>query len=316
MAGLLCALPFAASLFAACGSGQLVGTGYVEGEYVLIAPVETAEIERLEVNRGDRVAAGQPLAALEARAAEIAVAEAQAALAEAHSRFANLKEGKRPEEIAVVEASLASALAQEAEARRTFERQANLARTGIVTQAQLDDARTALDMAGARVGEVRANLEVMRLPARAHEIAAAAASEARAAAALEAARWRLGKRRLAAEQAGIVTDILRRPGEIAGPQAPVLTLLPDGAVRLRVFVGEARRSALSPGVMLAVTCSGCPAGLLARVTYVAADPEFTPPVLYSPANREKLVYLVEAAPESGGLAPGQIVDVALKGENR
>lgn len=311
MSAILCWLPFAASLIAGCGGGEVVGTGYVEGEYVLIAPVETAEIEKLEVGRGDRVAAGQALAALESRAAEIAVAEAAAALAEAHSRLANLQEGKRPEEIAVVEASLASALAQETEARRSLERQANLARTGIVTQAQLDDARTAFDMAGAKVNEVRANLDVMRLPARAHEIAAAQAGEARAKAALDAAKWRLAKRRLVAEQGGIVTDILRRPGEIAGPAQPVLTLLPDGAAKLRVFVGEAKRAAIAPGLRLAVSCTGCPAGLFARVTYVASDPEFTPPVLYSPDNREKLVYLVEATPEAGSLAPGQIVDVAI-----
>jgi HlyD family secretion protein len=311
MSAIHCWLPFAASLFAGCGGGEIVGTGYVEGEYVLIAPVETAEIERLAVGRGDRVATGQTLAVLESRAAEIAVAEAAAALAEAHSRLANLQEGKRPEEIAVVEASLASALAQETEARRSFERQANLARTGIVTQAQLDDARTAFDMAGAKVNEVRANLDVMRLPARAHEIAAAQAGEARAKAALDAAKWRLAKRRLVAEQGGIVTDILRRPGEIAGPAQPVLTLLPDGAAKLRVFVGEAKRAAIAPGLRLAVSCTGCPAGLFARVTYVASDPEFTPPVLYSPDNREKLVYLVEATPESGSLAPGQIVDVAI-----
>ena len=43
------------------------------------------------------------------------------------------------------------------------------------------------------------------------------------------------------------------------------------------------------------------------------DPEFTPPVIYSLENRQKLVYLVEARPEgdAGPLQPGQIVDVDL-----
>ena len=49
------------------------------------------------------------------------------------------------------------------------------------------------------------------------------------------------------------------------------------------------------------------------MTYVSEDPEFTPPVIYSLQNRQKLVYLVEARPDAGAAAlkPGQIVDVDL-----
>ena len=50
--------------------------------------------------------------------------------------------------------------------------------------------------------------------------------------------------------------------------------------------------------MLDVHCDGCaPDDLTARVTYVSDGPEFTPPVIYSLENRQKLVYLVEARPE-------------------
>ena len=46
---------------------------------------------------------------------------------------------------------------------------------------------------------------------------------------------------------------------------------------------------------------------------VVPDPEFTPPVIYSLENRQKLVYLVEARPDASSsvLQPGQIVDVSL-----
>ncbi len=43
-----------------------------------------------------------------------------------------------------------------------------------------------------------------------------------------------------------------------------------------------------------------PPDLTARVTYVADGPEFTPPVIYSLENRQKLVYLVEARPGGRG----------------
>ncbi len=314
---LLCALPLIGSLFGACQPPLPYATGYVEGEYVLIAPVEIARIEGISVRRGSRVRPGDKLVRLERRDAEIALAQARAALAQALSRLADLKQGRRPQEIAVIEATLASARASAAEARREYERQADLFRRGIVSRAQLDSASTAYDVAKARVGELEANLKVARLPARPDQIKAAEAAVAQARAAQERAAWRLSQRTLVASQPGEVVDVIRNPGEVAGPQAPVLSLLPDGATKLRLYVGETVLSRLSLGAELRVRCDGCGSNLRARVSYISNAPEFTPPVIYSLENRQKLVYLVEARPEaekgSGAamLKPGQIVDVDL-----
>ena len=93
-------------------------------------------------------------------------------------------------------------------------------------------------------------------------------------------------------------------------------MLPDGAVKLTVFVPESAFSSMKVGAMLGVNCDGCDPELKARVSYVSPDPEFTPPVIYSLETRQKLVYLVEARPEGDAskLQPGQIVDVVLASE--
>lgn len=313
MTGFLCALPLAASLFSACAEPAPFATGYVEGEYVLIAPVASAQIAELSVVRGDRVFAGQPVVELEKRDAEIARAEAKAALAEAESRLANLLHGKRPEEIRVIEAALASAEAQLAEAERAAARLRSLAERGAAAAAQRDDAETAAAVARAKLAETEASLAVARLPSRPEEIGAAEAAVERARATLANAEWQLGQRSLRAPAAGVVDDVLRLPGEIAGPSAPVLSMLPDGATKLRLYVPEASVSSVRLGGRIAVRCDGCPEGLTASITYVADAPEFTPPVIYSIENRQKLVYLIEARPieRGGALKPGQIVDVSL-----
>ncbi|MGB3250473.1 MAG: biotin/lipoyl-binding protein, partial [Tabrizicola sp.] len=133
-------------------------TGYVEGNYVQIASVATAQILALSVTSGDRVASGQPLVELEKRDAEIALAQAEAALSRAESQLANLRQGKRAEEIQVIEAALASARAQAGEARRTADRLLDLAARGVATETQRDDASTAAAVAEARVTEIEANL--------------------------------------------------------------------------------------------------------------------------------------------------------------
>jgi HlyD family secretion protein len=310
---MLCALPLAASFFSACAAPTPLAVGYVEGQYALLAPIEVAEVDRVSVRRGDRVASGAALAALEDSDAKITVAQAEAALAQAEAQLANLKVGKRPEEIAVLKAAVDMAEAGEANAQRKVDRLSDLYAKGTATQADFDTARTALATAVAEVEQAKANLAVGRLPARPEEINAAESAVKQARASLDQARWRLAKRVIAAPAAGRISDIIRNPGDVAGPQAPVISMLPDGAVKLTLYLPEKDFSSVKVGAVLSVHCDGCAPGLKARVSYVSPDPEFTPPVIYSLETRQKLVYLVEAKPvgEATRLQPGQIVDVGL-----
>ena len=312
----VCAIPLVASLFAGCLPPEPVAVGYVEGEYVLLAPLENAQVRSVSVRRGDAVTGGQELATVEGADAEIAVAQSEAALAQAKAQLADLKQGKRPEEIAVLEAALRSAEAQAAEARRVMTRTEELKQKGIATQADLDKAATSLEIAEAAVGKARADLEVAKLPARPEAIEAAQHQVDQAEASLEQARWRLSQRRIIAPSTGRISDVIRHAGDLAGPAAPILSMLPDGAVKIKFYVREGEFSSIAVGDRLAVRCDGCPDGLTARVSYVAPDPEFTPPVIYSLESRQKLSHLVEAKPEgnAAALQPGQIVDVALTRE--
>ncbi len=308
-----CAIPLAASLFSACGPAAPLAVGYVEGEFVLLAPIEVTQVQTIAVQRGDRVEAGFKVAEMESADASIAVAQAEAALAQANAQLADLKVGRRPEEIAVLDAMVRSANAQAEERRRVLARATDLLDRGIATQAEFDEAKTAVEVAEAQIGQAVANLAVAKLPARAETIKAAQTQVRQAGATLEQAKWRLSKRSIEAPSPGRIDDVIRNPGDVAGPSAPVISMLPDGAVKLTLFVPEAAFSSVSVGKILEVHCDGCPAGLTARVSYVSPDPEFTPPVIYSLETRQKLVYLVEARPvgDATALQPGQIVDVVL-----
>jgi HlyD family secretion protein len=312
MMSIICAIPFIASMLS-CPTAAPLAVGYVEGDYVLLAPIEVAQVQSVAVRRGDRVREGSAVAEVESGDARIAVLQAEAALAQAQAQLADLKVGKRPEEVAVLEAAVRSAKAEAEEAKRVLTRAEDLFRRGIAPQAQRDEATTAVEVAAAAIGQAEANLAVAGLPARPETIRAAASQVKQAEQTLEQARWRLSKRTIAAPASGRIDDIIRNPGDIAGPAAPVISMLPDGAVKLTLFVPEPAFSSLEVGSTLSVSCDGCGSGLTARVSYVSPDPEFTPPVIYSLENRQKLVYLVEARPQGDATAPqpGQIVDVRL-----
>lgn len=305
-----CSIPVIAGLLGCPVAGGQTVAGYVEGDHVILAPTENTQILSLSAKRGDHVKAGDTLATLDDADVKIAVAEAAAGLAQAQAQLANLQEGRRPEEIAVLETTVASAEAEATEAERVARRASDLSRRGIAPQADLDQANTGVTLANARVAQAKANLAVARLPARQQEINAASQQVKRAEAALASAQWRLSKRQIIASADGTISDVLRQPGDNAGPQAPVFDLLPDGATKIRLYFPQDQFAQLKPGTKLLVNCDGCDADIPAVVIYISGEPEFTPPVIYSIENRQKLVFLVEARETGTGmkLRPGQIID--------
>jgi len=94
--------------------------------------------------------------------------------------------------------------------------------------------------------------------------------------------------------------------------APVLALLPAGAVKARFFVNEQQLGALALGQPVTIQCDGCGPPLAARISRIATQAEYTPPVIYAQAQRDRLVFMVEARPVSADAArlkPGQPLDV-------
>jgi HlyD family secretion protein len=284
--------------------------GYAEGDYLRLGAPEAGWVESLAVERGDRVAAGGALFTLESERQRAAVREAENQVAQAEAQLADLRQGKRPEEIAQFEANLAEARATLAYADQDLARQQMLARADAAAQARLDLARSAALEARARVAAMEAQVAAARLPGRADQIAAAEAAVGGARAVLAQARWQLDQRTARAPVEALVEDTLRRAGEWVGTGGTVISLLPDAGVKVRFFMPEPLLASVRTGQRVAVRCDGCPAAMTATIQYIAPQAEYTPPVIYSVGNREKLVFLVEARPDPGTvLHPGQPVDV-------
>lgn len=302
----------------ACGDQNALSVyqGYVEGEYVLIGPEETGRIDALLVRRGEQVKIGDPLFRMESEDATAQRAEAAARLAQAEAQLADrMRSGRRPQEIAVVDAQIQEARATLKEAELEFDRQEQLAKREFASASKADAARAARDRALARLEALEQELKVARLPARSDDITAAERNVEAARASLAHADWRLARRTIKSPSSGLVDDTLRYPGESASPSASVISLLPPENRTLRFFVPQARRSSLNVGDKVGVACDGCPAGLQAEISFIASDVEFTPPIIFSVETREKLVFMVQARPLTAAesLHPGQPADVTIAG---
>jgi HlyD family secretion protein len=163
------------------------------------------------------------------------------------------------------------------------------------------------------VRELSAQVQVSELPARPDAIAAARADLEAATNALAQAQWRLDQKTQRAPAAGVVDDTLFRPGEWVAAGTPVVSLLPPRNVKVRFFVPVPALSALRVGGDVSVRCDGCGGDIPARIAFIAPQAEYTPPVIYSRENRARLVFLVEARPQSSDLRlhPGLPVEVAV-----
>lgn len=300
----------------AVGCGEEVATGYqgyVEGEYLYLAAPQAGYLKSLDATRGSRVAAGQAIFAIAADPDAQALAEAEAKAGSARERVENLKEPRRAPEIAALEANVQAALASQRLAQTRLRQQESLAKAKFVSQAALDEARSAFEQASAQVEASRQQLETYRLTfGRQSEVRGAEADLQAATALAEQKRWVVERKAVTAPTAGEVSETYYRPGEWVPAGAPVASVLPDAQRRLRFYVPETDLATLQPGQKVEAACDGCVKPILATIDFVAAQAEYTPPVIYSRGSREKLVFRVEAAPEAeqaAALRPGLPVDV-------
>jgi len=236
----------AALSLAACDKTPATYQGWIEADLIFVAPDEVGRVETLKVQEGDTVKTGELLYTVDD----------------------DLQEA----DLAQVKASLTNA-------QQTYDRAANLLRTGSGTQKDFDAAQMVLRDAQAR---------------------------------LNSAQTRLSRRKVFSPVDGTVQQVYYRPGEMVPADRPVVALLPPGNVKVRFFVPEGKLPSLAYGDTVKIGCDGCAKDLTARVSFIARQSEFTPPVIYSLQERSKLVFLVEARPDKpNALRVGQPIDVVL-----
>jgi len=164
-----------------------------------------------------------------------------------------------------------------ANAQQSYDRASSLSKTGSGTQANLDAAVSVL-----RVAEAHVNTS----------------------------QTRLARRIGFAPVAGTVQQIYFREGETVPAQRPVLSIMPPGNMKVRFYVPEPDLPKLAIGDEVRVACDNCAGDLTARIYFIATSAEYTPPVIYSLDERNKLVFLVQARPSNpDSLRVGQPISV-------
>ena len=316
-----------------------------EGEMVragqTIARLDSAELaQEVAARRAERQAVQAALAELEAGSRPEEIAQAEAYAAQAKARLDEMLAGSRPEELSAAEAVLRRAKAEAERARLDAERYEGLYKKEIVSAQQYDAARTAYETALARQREAEEQYKLVKEGPRKEQIEQARAAwlqaqerfvlvkkgprqetieQARARLqqakeGLAVAETRLGYATLTSPLAGVVLSKNVEPGEFVAAGTPIVTVGDLENVWLRAYINETDLGRVKVGQRVRVTTDTYPDKRYeGRVSFIAAQAEFTPKSVQTEKERVKLVYRVKVDIRNPNmeLKPGMPADAEI-----
>lgn len=176
--------------------------------FVDIVSAERGIVERVMVTRGDRVALGQDLVALDDQ------------LQQLQRTFAQARAGS--------DVQLRAAEAQLSQAQTALDRAQRLVQRNAAAGVQVEEAEIAVALNELAVEQARLEMSLAQM-----EVTQAQAL--------------LDRRRIRSPAAGIVTSVAVSPGEVADDQDPLLTIAIIDPLHVEVFVPAALFQKIAPG---------------------------------------------------------------------
>ena len=186
-----------------------------------------------------------------------------------------------------------AAQAIDQDAKRTYQRNAKLAKSNAVAGQDVDDALAAYESAEARTRALQAALDLAIAGPRKEEIAEAKARLKRYQAELAQAEHDLENASLYAPCDGIVQERILEVGDMASPQRPVFTVALTDPIWVRAYVSEPDLGRIREGMAATVVTDSFPEkeyeGLIG---FISPTAEFTPKPVETHELRSKLVYQI------------------------
>ena len=316
---------------------DLVLLGTVDANQIVVSPKIMGRIERLAVDEGDQVKAGQTIAVLDSQELTADRLAAQAALASLRHQVAQTKAteqdtaGETSSGVINAQARLRAAQASlvqvqadlqriESDSRRSIA----LAKEGVASQQQADqaDAQLKAQQALVRASEdqahaAQADLETaqartLQATAAQSSVAATRAQELNAQAQLEAAEARLGYTRVVAPVSGTITVRAAREGEVMNPGQAIVIITDLSNTWVRASIPETEAVHISLGDPLKVRL---PSGdiVAAKVIFKAPEADFATQRDVSRRKRDIKTIALKLALDNSkkNLVPGMTAEVMV-----
>ncbi len=290
--------------------GPLVLQGNVEVRQVNLGFKVAGRIEKLNVDEGDVVSAGQTLASLEKVYFTDALAQARAQRDQMAANYEKLKAGNRVEEIAQAKALVAEREATLTNARSTLKRAQTLLNSPAGSEKAFDDAQAAERQADALLNSAREALRLQEAGFRKEDIALGKGQLDERNVAVEVAGRNLTDADLIAPSKGTVLSRVREVGAIVAAGETVYVLSLTSPVWVRTYVSEPDLGRIHPGQEVQIK-TDTPGGktFAGKIGFISTTAEFTPKTVETTELRTSLVYRLRIVvdDETGFLRQGMPV---------
>jgi multidrug efflux pump subunit AcrA (membrane-fusion protein) len=265
----------------------IVCSGRVEpvlGE-VDVAPQVAGQLAEVRVKEGDVVEQGQVVAVVDGprQAAELAVAEAEVALA--RSRLAQTEAGNGDEEIQQARYEAESVEASLSYEVRSLERMERLRQRNALALDDLDRQRQRVEQLRRQRDGLRKRHQALRRGALPEEIAVKRTELALAEERLRRAKVERALLMVHAPMSGTILEVFHHQGDtvsaVTGPPVPIIRMADTRQLRIRLEVDEASVTRLRPGLggTFQIRGSSAEVGRLSLTTII---PSFGPKRLFNP----------------------------------
>lgn len=286
--------------------------GYVEGENIYLASPYSGDLSSMLIQRGQQVKKNQLLFTLDPNPQKISLMESSAAVEQAQQVYNDLKKPKRPDELAAIAAQVAQAEAQVNLATLRVKRNQILFDKHVLDKDSLDASIERAHELTALKTQFEANLALAKLGGREDQIKAQLAQISIFKAKMNQAQWQLDQKSLYSPADGIIFDTYYKLGEFVDTARPVLSLLAPENIQVEFFVSAEAVGAMKLNQKIIFNCEGCKPNNFAVIQYISPEAEYTPPLVYSRENIDKLVFRIKAHPaEPLRFKPGQPVVVTV-----
>jgi membrane fusion protein (multidrug efflux system) len=214
--GVLAAILAAGGIWWWLRASRIVSTddARVKGTIVAVSSKVSGRVEKVMVEEGAAVTAGQVIAVLEKDEYEAQVDQAKANLAMAEAKLALVMAGNRPQEVAQANASLLQVKANMDNARKNSERDEALYQKGAISVQQRDASKTAFDVARAQYMEAAEQYSLSAEGSRLEDIQIAQAQVQQARAELKNVELQLANTAVKAPVSGVVALKSVEEGEV------------------------------------------------------------------------------------------------------
>jgi HlyD family secretion protein len=302
------------ALLAACGGDgePLAAVGTLERDRVELRAETDDPIVEIAAREGDDLAAGAPVLRLDATRMDAQRARARARRDETTARLAELVRGPRRELITEARARLEGDESALSVAELELRRATELAASGVVAAARVDERRRERDAALARRDQDQAALAALLHGATGEELDQARGALAAAEAELADIEVRVRRLAVSAPVAGRLDALPYELGERPRAGDVVAVLLAAGAPYARVYVPEPLLIAARQGAPAEVRVDGDARAFPGHVRRLSAEAAFTPHFALTERDRSRLAYLAEIELDSAaarGLPTGVPVEV-------